>query len=307
MKLKKSYTILILPNPKDKPYRFILTKRALNTILAASAFLVLLFLFMGGSYIVMSGKVWELESLRKVTKSQKLQIQTFASTVDELKKQMSRLNELDTKLRVITNLDTTDKKNNNTQVLGMGGQKEADLSNTASLDEKMHEEALAKMHDEMTRLKSDVLKQELSFQELSDFMKEKSSMWASTPSIWPVKGWLTSGFGNRVSPFTGSWQMHKGIDIAARSDTPIIAPAAGIVVKEGFEAGLGKTIKIDHGYGYVTSYGHMSKTKVATGQRVKRGQVIGYVGNTGYSTGPHLHYEVHVNNIPVNPIKHILD
>jgi hypothetical protein len=291
MKLKKSYTILILPNPKDKPYRFILTKRALNTIITASAFLVLLFLFMGGSYIVMSGKVWELESLKKVTKSQKLQIQTFASTVDELKKQMSRLNELDTKLRVITNLDTT----------------EADLSNLSSLDEKMHEEALAKMHDEMTRLKSDVLKQELSFQELSDFMKEKSSMWASTPSIWPVKGWLTSGFGNRVSPFTGSWQMHKGIDIAARSETPIIAPAAGIVVKEGFEAGLGKSIKIDHGYGYVTSYGHMSKTKVATGQRVKRGQVIGFVGNTGYSTGPHLHYEVHVNNIPVNPIKHILD
>ena len=166
MKLKKSYTILILPNPKDKPYRFILTKRALNTIITASAFLVLLFLFMGGSYIVMSGKVWELESLRKVTKSQKLQIQTFASTVDELKKQMSRLNELDTKLRVITNLDSTDKKNNNTQVLGMGGQKEADLSNLSSLDEKMHEEALAKMHDEMTRLKSDVLKQELSFQTL---------------------------------------------------------------------------------------------------------------------------------------------
>ncbi|MBI5180652.1 MAG: M23 family metallopeptidase [Nitrospirae bacterium] len=307
MKLKKSYTILILPNPKDKPYRFILTKRALNAIITASAFLVLLFLFMGGSYIVMAGKVWELESLKKVTKSQKLQIQTFASTVDELKKQMSRLNELDTKLRVITNLDTTDKKNNNMQVLGMGGQKEADLSNLASLDEKMHEEALGKMHDEMTRLKSDVLKQELSFQELSDFMKEKSSMWASTPSIWPVKGWLTSGFGNRVSPFTGSWQMHKGIDIAARSDTPIIAPASGIVVKEGFEAGLGKTIKIDHGYGYVTTYGHLSKTKVTAGQRIKRSQVIGYVGNTGYSTGPHLHYEVHVNNIPVNPLKHILD
>jgi murein DD-endopeptidase MepM/ murein hydrolase activator NlpD len=138
-------------------------------------------------------------------------------------------------------------------------------------------------------------------------MKERNSMWASTPSIWPVKGWLTSGFGNRMSPFTGSWTMHNGIDVAARMDTPVASPAAGIVVYEGFDTGLGKMVKIDHGYGLKTTYGHLSKTKVTTGQKIKRGQIIAFVGNTGYSTGPHLHYEVHVNNIPVNPIKYILD
>ncbi|MEK6682103.1 MAG: peptidoglycan DD-metalloendopeptidase family protein [Nitrospirota bacterium] len=305
MKLKKSYTILILPNPKDKPYRFIFTKRALNYMIASAVFLIALFLYMGGSYIVMAGKVWELESLRKITKTQKLQIQTFASNIDELKKQMSRLNEFDTKLRVITNLNTPSK--DNTQILGLGGPKEVDLNNVASLDEKMREEALKKMQGDLTKLQSEALKQEASFQEITDFMKERNSMWASTPSIWPVKGWLTSGFGNRMSPFTGNWAMHNGIDVAARMDTPVIAPAAGIVIKEGFDTGLGKMLKIDHGYGLNTTYGHLSKTKVTAGQKIKRGQIIAFVGNTGYSTGPHLHYEVHVNNIPVNPSKYILD
>lgn len=305
MKLKKSYTILILPNPKDKPYRFIFTKRALNYMIASAVFLAALIFFMGGSYIVMAGKVWELESLRKITKTQKLQLQTFATKMEDLKTQMSRLNELDTKLRVITNLNTTSK--DNTQLLGLGGQKEVDLNNVASLDEKMREEALKKMHGDLTKLQSDALRQEASFQEITDFMKERSSLWASTPSIWPVKGWLTSGFGNRVSPFTGEWTLHRGIDVAARMDTPVAAPAAGIVVAEGFDTGLGKMVRIDHGYGLKTIYGHLSKTKVTAGQRVKRGQIIAFVGNTGYSTGPHLHYEVHVNNIPVNPSKYILD
>lgn len=101
--------------------------------------------------------------------------------------------------------------------------------------------------------------------------------------------------------------MHKGLDIAARPDTPIISPGDGQIVKAGSNGRFGKMIKIDHGFGMVTRYGHLSKIAVRVGQRVKRGDLIGYVGNSGLSTGPHLHYEVYVNDKPVNPLRYILN
>ena len=101
--------------------------------------------------------------------------------------------------------------------------------------------------------------------------------------------------------------MHNGIDVASRRDMPVMAPAGAVVSYEGFDSGLGKMVKLDHGYGMQTVYGHLSKVNVRIGQKVKRGDVIAFVGNTGLSTGPHLHYEVHVNNVPVNPLRYILN
>jgi len=101
--------------------------------------------------------------------------------------------------------------------------------------------------------------------------------------------------------------MHNGIDIASHRDTPIVAAAAGVISYEGFDSGLGKVVKINHGYGIQTMYGHLSKTAVKIGQRVKRGDVIAFVGNTGLSTGPHLHYEVIDHDVPVNPMRYILN
>jgi murein DD-endopeptidase MepM/ murein hydrolase activator NlpD len=101
--------------------------------------------------------------------------------------------------------------------------------------------------------------------------------------------------------------MHNGLDIATQRDTPIVSPAVGVVSYEGFDSGLGKVLKVNHGYGIQTIYGHLSKVNATVGQRVKRGSIIGYVGNTGLSTGPHLHYEVFVNNVPVNPLRYILN
>ncbi len=130
---------------------------------------------------------------------------------------------------------------------------------------------------------------------------------AATPSIWPTKGYVSSKFGPRVSPFTGRQQQHTGIDVAAARGTPILAPADGVVTYSGRLPGYGHAIVITHGFGFKTFYGHNHENKVRKGQRVKRGQVIGTVGSSGYSTGSHLHYEVLVNNSPVNPLKHILD
>ena len=127
----------------------------------------------------------------------------------------------------------------------------------------------------------------------------------ATPSIWPVMGRLTSSFGERLDPFNGEGAFHAGLDIAAPWGTSVHAPADGVVVKAGPANGYGREMVIDHGAGITTVYGHMSAFAVVAGQTVKQGQVIGYVGSLGRSTGPHLHYEVRVNDIPVNPHKYL--
>jgi len=303
-KIKESYTIMVLPNPTAKAHRFSISKKALKIILSLSSVsLVFLTIFLA-QYIQALGERWELASLRKEAKAQKLQIQAFTVAVNDLKKEMNRLKELDAKLRVITDIGPPAEKS---QLLGLGGPEEINLDNPLSLEGRRPEEVLHKMEQDVSRLQAEAAAQELSFQELTEAMKDRRSLWAATPSIWPVKGWLTSGFGNRLSPFTGDIAMHNGIDIAAHRDTPIVVSAAGVVSYEGFDSGLGKVVKINHGYGMQTMYGHLSKTAVKIGQRVKRGDVIGYVGNTGLSTGPHLHYEIYVHDVPVNPMRYILN
>ena len=132
--------------------------------------------------------------------------------------------------------------------------------------------------------------------------------WISqTPAITPVKGILTSGFGYRSDPVTHGRGDHQGVDIAAAPGQPVRASADGIVMRAGTIGGLGKAIYLAHGYGVTTRYGHMSKVEVRPGQRVKRGDIIGRVGNTGRSTGYHLHYEVRQDGQPVNPLVYILD
>jgi murein DD-endopeptidase MepM/ murein hydrolase activator NlpD len=157
------------------------------------------------------------------------------------------------------------------------------------------------MHQELTQLKGAASKQEVSMQILIEYFEEKRSLYASTPSIWPVRGWVSSPFGGRTSPVTGKMQFHEGIDIAAQTGTPVTAPADGMVIKAGFEAGFGNMVELSHGYGMKTIYGHNSQLTVKPGQHVKRGDVIAYVGDTGSSTGPHLHYQVKFNGLPVNP------
>jgi len=145
-----------------------------------------------------------------------------------------------------------------------------------------------------------------SLNQIHDQLLEKKDLLEHTPSIAPTDGYLSRGFGVRTDPFTGLRQPHWGIDLAADIGTPVCASASGTVFFTGWHYGLGRLAIIDHGYGYRTHYGHLSQIKVKKGQRVKRGDVIGVVGNTGYSTGPHLHYEVHLKGEPVNPQNYIL-
>ena len=126
---------------------------------------------------------------------------------------------------------------------------------------------------------------------------------ASVPSLWPVMGPITGSFGERVDPFNGEGAFHSGVDISCAYGQPVLAPADGVVSYADFYNGYGRMIQIDHGKGVSTRYGHLSGFAVADGQTVHEGQVIGYVGLSGRSTGPHLHYEVRIHDTPVNPHK----
>jgi murein DD-endopeptidase MepM/ murein hydrolase activator NlpD len=148
--------------------------------------------------------------------------------------------------------------------------------------------------------------QKSSFDELITHLRDKTYLRNHTPSIMPVQGWLIRGFGYHIDPFTGQVKMHEGLDIAAPTGTPVIAPADGTVRYAGNKKGFGLSVEIDHGYGFTTLYGHCQRIRVNAGMRVKRGDVIAYVGNTGRSTGPHLHYEVRVAHSSVNPMSYIL-
>lgn len=143
--------------------------------------------------------------------------------------------------------------------------------------------------------------------QLWEVLSERQSLVNATPNIKPAKGWFTSRFGYRVDPFTGKPEMHAGLDIAAPPGTPVSAPADGVVSYVGFEPGYGRIVSIDHGYGVVTRFAHNSRVFVEQGQKVSRRDVISAIGSTGRSSGPHLHYEVRINGVPVDPDNYILD
>jgi murein DD-endopeptidase MepM/ murein hydrolase activator NlpD len=149
--------------------------------------------------------------------------------------------------------------------------------------------------------------EQVKYEEVFNTLAEKKSILDHTPSIMPARGYMSRGFGMKNDPFTGYQRFHGGIDIANRAGTPIYAAADGVIKTTGNMGDLGKLVEINHGYGYRTRYGHLSQIKVERGQKVRRGDLIGLMGSTGYSTGPHLHYEVIKNNKSVNPLEFILN
>ncbi|MFY7929506.1 MAG: M23 family metallopeptidase [Oligoflexus sp.] len=161
--------------------------------------------------------------------------------------------------------------------------------------------------DKMKTIGNNANQNALRLQKLLSTLSQQRSLLASVPSVSPVDGWITSGFGTRISPFTGQRDLHLGVDIAAPIGTPIYAPADGVVIFSGSKDGFGNFIMIAHGYGVVSRYGHNAENLVQPGQRINRGEQIGTVGMSGRTTGPHLHYEVILNGNATDPRKFILN
>ncbi len=236
-------------------------------------------------------------------KAQRKQIQEHASEINKLKSEMMRFYHFEKKIRIIANLNDPDEQNS---VFGIGGPAPEDLDVTLSLT-RNHSGLVREMHEQVTQLNQMSMQQIKGFDSLLAHLNNQKILLASTPAISPVQGWITSGFGYRKSPFTGLKEFHKGLDIASRMKTPVLATADGVVVFCASKGFMGEMVVIDHGHGMVTRYAHLNKVLKKNGNRVKRGDRIGLVGNSGRSTGPHLHYDVRLNGISVNPEKYILN
>jgi murein DD-endopeptidase MepM/ murein hydrolase activator NlpD len=166
---------------------------------------------------------------------------------------------------------------------------------------------LMEVRDNLFQLFQEVKSQKESFNSILSVFNESPRITRNLPSIMPARGWIITGFGDRENPFTGRTEIHKGIDIASLPGTNVHATAAGIVRSTGYRLDLGYYIIIDHGYSITTTYGHCSKLKVRKGSRVKRGQNIAFVGKSGKTIGPCLHYEIRVKDHPVDPFSYVLE
>lgn len=298
----KKYTFIIVPDVTAKFIRFSLPRILVKFGVLVGLTSIGALVWFSTALLEKTNELKELKNLRDVVASYRLESQQFKRNMKQVESQLARLEKFDRKLRVITALEPQPPLSDD---FGAGGPNEG-IVDFGATSNKYNDSLLAPLSHDLKRIKRLAETQESSFFELDEFFRDQSSLLSHTPSVLPAEGWKTSIFGHRRSPFTGLREMHEGIDIATHMKAPIIATADGIVIRSQFHRGYGNLIEIDHGYGVVTRYGHNSKNLVKVGKKVKRGEVIALIGNTGRSTGPHLHYEVHLNGVPVNPTRYFL-
>ena len=268
-------------------------------------FLMLAFL---GACTVVGGAAWVLSqevNYRVEAEQVRRFKETNLSVAEELthgREALLRVARLEYDLRKM--LSYKDKKSL-LEKSATGGPTPADVKRLRDLLDQRDPQALGVAASEVQELMAKVEEREKSFDEIKKYVGDKRSFLASKPTAWPVRGWVSSRFGRRDSPFSGDRGFHAGIDIANDKGTPIRAAADGTVKFSGWEGGYGKLVVLDHGNGYTTLYGHSSELLVSVGQKIRRGTMIARMGETGEATGPHLHYEVRRYGAAVNPMQYL--
>ena len=297
-------SILFFGHHNSRTRQLKISKKSLKILLHLSALTLLVAIFFLSDYIQVKKRAFDVYRLRQEMKGQTSQIHFFLAKVEELERQLSGLKDFDRETRIIANLE---KRGEGTApLMGIGGPSPSDIRE--KLKEREDEKALIlQMRGDIERLQLEAVSSEESLSQLLRLLLVKKQLLAHTPSIWPVQGWLTSGFGFRTHPLTGLSQMHEGLDIANRVGTTIIAPASGLVSDIETDQLFGNIVVISHGFGITTRYAHLHKVLVRLSQKVERGDKIAELGMSGRTTGPHLHYEVTINNIPANPVQYILN
>lgn len=297
--LKKKLTLMLIPSSEGSPRQFRLSYGFILTIFAG------LFLIIATSLLISSlffnNQVNETELAQLKAENAKLheKYEQMRWNLSEVESRYSDLVEREIKIRSLFDLPAIDPAE---RQLGVGGPAPLNYNNMSETEQFAVNTELE--IDRLLRLSDYELEK---YSEVEEALTNVKTRLQHTPSIWPTNGWNSRGYGMKYDPFTGYKQMHRGIDIANNTGTPIIATADGKIEKTATSSGMGKYITVNHGYGFKTRYGHLSKILVKRGQKVKRGDVIAYMGSTGYSTGPHLHYEVIRNGKFLDPRKFILN
>ena len=302
---KKSYTVIVVPDHASTVRRYSLQKSFLYQVGGGLAVLVVILLVGTGHYFSVAKDAAENRVLRDENLLLRGQLKSIRERIDHIGSTLDRVERFDKKLRAVTLL--SDPQRN----LAMGPTAAEPGTQGPPTDAEVLRASVQDspkvLGSRLDKLSVEATRQEQSLQELQAYFQDQKSLLASTPSLWPARGWVTSDFGQRLDPYTAERVMHQGLDIAAQHGTQVLSPSDGTVLFAGLEGGYGNVIVVDHGYGIKTRFGHLASITVKAGDHVKRGQSVGAVGNTGRSTGPHLHYEVRVNGLPQNPRKFILE
>jgi murein DD-endopeptidase MepM/ murein hydrolase activator NlpD len=287
------YTLIVVPHAKAKFRKFQVSVRLTKWAMGIAATMALILVGVLAHYTWISVEVGELRRLRSENVALSTKAQAYEQNAAKLQAKLMTLQNMVMKLGVMAGLEKTLP---DPAIGGVGGLTRLETTSPAA-EAKLSLGAMEKTAEDLTARSS----------RLEAFYQDQKVVLAATPSIWPVRGYLSSSFGNRVDPFTGQPDFHPGIDIATPFGTKVQAPADGVVISAGVKGSYGNAMILDHGYGVMTRYGHLSGFNVRPGQRVRRGDVIGFVGQTGRATAPHLHYEVWVREQNQNPIQYILD
>jgi len=306
---KKDYTILIIP-PEASKVKGIALPYFLPKILIALFFIaILIFAIIIYDFTILRTKFVDLKKLREDTCYQENEILRVAEKIALMEDQTSKLQELGKGVK--NDLREVEELRTKMKVSSLNLPKKPPLitERKASFGEeqvfvleKDRTALVSQLHQKLLELRKQAFQREHHLQEIQKFLQGRKSLLLAIPSLWPVSGRITSGFGEiRLVGSSGGTRPHRGLDIAAPIGTPILAPADGVVSFAGREVTYGRLICIDHGHGFLTRYGHLREVSVKTGAKVKRGQIIGEVGVTGKTNGPHLHYMVCLQGNAVNP------
>jgi murein DD-endopeptidase MepM/ murein hydrolase activator NlpD len=325
----ENFSLIVVADETSPIRRFDVRKVMVRRALWVAGIVACLFLLGLVDYVRVRIDHVELEKLRVENAEQRAKIDAFDETVGGVQATLDRVREFERKVRTIANLPGSAAAGGE-GVVEVGPSDSGDLAAGRGEAEPVPtskapdaaaaarraatkstagaaDDRVSRLRNEAKRLGFAASERQLSLEELVQQLEDKHHRLASSPAIWPTQGWLTSRFGTRISPFTGKRHFHAGIDIAGASGTEVITTARGKVKFVGSKGPLGKTVIVDHGYGVRTHYGHNQETLVKRGEEVERGQVIATLGNTGRSTGPHLHYSVEVKGKAVNPLDYIFD
>ncbi len=307
-KKERTYSVIIVSDALASSKDFVVTHRFIRRAIVAFSILLLVFGFMIYDYLTISFDTQRIKRLEMENTQKDQQIGELVNQIGSLKSNLEKMETFKSKILVATGLTSPTAL---TEV-GRGGGAEnpmgAQIGGT-QVPTQVTPPAVP-MNDRISNLaqindRAEKVAETLQF--VDSFLDKQKVRLAATPTIWPVHGLLTDSFGSRTHPLTGKPDMHSGQDIATQLGSPIAATADGFVLMTDYNRYLGKMVVIDHGFGFQTRYGHLADFAIKEGQHVKRGDIIGYVGSTGSSTAPHLHYEVIVYNRPQNPMDFIID
>jgi len=296
---KKKLTFLVVPDSSEVSRQLSVRVWYFWATLALAIILLFASFFLASEYIQTQVTDAELVKLQQENQELSQKYEEIRWTLAETDKRYSELVKKEIALRQVFGLPEINLEERQLGIGGPGGMSVASLSETEQLAYATEAEV-----DRLLRLSSFELEK---YAEVEAGLNDLKDRLDHTPSIWPSKGWLSRGYGMKNDPFTGYRRLHRGVDVSNNTGTPIIAPAEGRVKAVMTDRGMGKMIVIDHGYGFITRYGHLSEISVKRGQTVTRGDVIGKMGSTGYSTGPHLHYEIWRHGKVLNPQDYILN